>query len=383
MAERLETFARRQLEDVDALVTPMVDRVSEQMSTSVDLDPATEAADTAETGESLRRIATATLEIVADGRPLDDLGPLIEQTARRRRAQGVPLWQVLKAYEVAQQELLDVFSRQLRGHPREASIFPQLTRRLLEFQRVTTTWVSVGYSSLVEARGRDRFTEVQALLEVRTGRREPVGDDRDLDRRLGLTQVLQDVTVSTVLGSTLEDDARATARANPWGVVGVLDGRIVGLTMRTAPGFPPPRGTARLPDGATPAVVRATIVAAGKAADVAAALGVDQFSVAEAGPLALLLDLSETERNQFAEGCFGPLPNTARGRSLLVSVSAALTYGRPGDAARALQVHRHTLDYRLTRFTAETGLDLGDPATRFRCSIGLFLLGLMPHRPDA
>ena len=30
---------------------------------------------------------------------------------------------------------------------------------------------------------------------------------------------------------------------------------------------------------------------------------------------------------------------------------------------------------------AETGLDLGDPASRFRCSVALFLLGLMPHRP--
>jgi DNA-binding PucR family transcriptional regulator len=65
-----------------------------------------------------------------------------------------------------------------------------------------------------------------------------------------------------------------------------------------------------------------------------------------------------------------------------MSVAAALTYGRPGDAARALHVHRHTLDYRLGRFGVETGLDLGDPATRFRCSIGLFLIGLLPHRSE-
>ena len=45
-------------------------------------------------------------------------------------------------------------------------------------------------------------------------------------------------------------------------------------------------------------------------------------------------------------------------------------------------MHRHTLDYRLSRFATETGLDLGDPATRFRCTIGLFLLVLMPLRPE-
>jgi hypothetical protein len=379
MAERLESFARRQLDDIEPLLTSMVAEVSEHLL--MDSEPAGELRD--EVVESLRRIATTTLEIVADGGSLDDLGPLIEQTARRRRAQGVPLWQVLKTYEVAQQALLDIFSRQLRGHPREASIFPQLTRRLLEFQRVTTTWVSVGFSSLVEERGRDRFADVQALLEVRTGRREPVGDDRDLGRRLGLTQSLQEVTVSTALGPGVDDAGRTTARANPWGIVGVLDGRIVGLTLRAAQGFPRPCGTARLPDGAGPVTVQATITAAGQAADVAAALGTEQFSVAEAGPLAVLLDLPEPERARYVESCFGALAVTARGRSLLVSVSAALTYGRPGEAARVLQVHRHTLDYRLTRFSAETGLDLSDPATRFRCSIGLFLIGLMPHRPEA
>ena len=140
--------------------------------------------------------------------------------------------------------------------------------------------------------------------------------------------------------------------------------------------------TAVAPEVAEPPVVEAAVTAAGKAADVAAALGTDRFTAAETAPLAAMMDLPEPERDAFIEGCFGALPTTARGRSLLTSVSAALTYGRPGDAARALHVHRHTLDYRLGRFRTETGLDLNDPTTRFRCSIGLFLIGLMPHRPE-
>jgi hypothetical protein len=301
--------------------------------------------------------------------------------ARRGRAQGMELWQTLKAYEIAQQALLDSLSGRLHGHPREASIFPQLTRRLLEFQRVTTMWVSAGYTSAVEPRGRDRFADVQALLEIRAGQREPIADDHDLGRRLGLTQPFREVTVSTELGPELDDAVRATSRANPWGVVGALEGRIVALSLRAPQGFPEPCGSATLSEAAEPSLVAVAIEAAGKAADVAAALGSAQFTAAQAGPLAALLTVPEAERDAFIEGCFAGLPRTPRGRSLLISASAALTYGRPGEAARALQVHRHTLDYRLTRFAAETGLDLGDPATRFRCSIALFLIGLMPHRP--
>jgi hypothetical protein len=95
-----------------------------------------------------------------------------------------------------------------------------------------------------------------------------------------------------------------------------------------------------------------------------------------------MLALPEAERAAYVEGCFQALPRTARGRALLTAVSATLTYGRSGEAARALHVHRHTLDYRLGRFASETGLDLGDPVTRFRCMIGLFLIGLMPYRAE-
>lgn len=376
--ERLESFARRQLEDVDALLGPMMVSVTEQMPMVQDLSAELKT----ELLEWLRRVTTTGLEIVAEGGSLDALGPMIEQMARRRRAQGIDLWQTLKSYEVSQQALLDVLSDQLRGHPREASLFPQLTSRLLEFQRVTTMWVSAGYSGAPEPRSRDRGADVQALLEIRAGRRAAVPDDHDLGRRLGLSRPLKEVTVSGDLGAELHETVRAIARANPWGVVGGLDGRVVALTLRPPHGFPEPSGTSRLPEVAEPPVVEAAITAAGKAADVAAALGTDRFSAAETAPLAALMSVPEPEREAFIERCFGDLPQTPRGRSLLMSVSAALTYGRPGEAARALHVHRHTLDYRLGRFSAETGLDLSDPATRFRCSIGLFLIGLMPHRPE-
>jgi hypothetical protein len=376
MAEPPEPLAQRLLADVDTLVDLMADRVNQQVP-SVQASPEVAAQMTS----WLHRLLSAALELVIQDEPFDSLGPKIEQMARRGRAQGFDRWQTLRAYEVAQQTLLDALSRRLRGHPQEAYLFPQVTRRLLEFQRISTFWVTAGYSS-GEPRSRDRDADIQALLEISAGRRPAAGDDHDLARRLGLSLPLREVTVSGELGAGLEDTVRNTSRVNPWSVVGSLDGRVVALTLRSPNGFPEPNGTAALPDDAPVPAVAGAVGAAGRAADVAAALGVGRLSAAEAAPLSAMLNVPEREREAYVEGCFRTLPQTPRGRSLLTAVSATLTYGRTGEAARALHVHRHTLDYRLGRFAEETGLDLGDPATRFRCAIGLFLIGLMPHRAE-
>jgi hypothetical protein len=378
MPERRESFAQRQLDDVDGLVALIADRISRQVPAAHDLTPQLKV----ELISWLRRVATAALELVVKDEPLDALGPMIEEMARRRRAQGIERSQTLRAYEVAQQTLLDSLSGQLRGHPKEAYLFPLVTRRLLEFQRIATFWVTAGYSQSSEPSTRDREADIQVLLEIRAGRRTADSGDRDLARRLGLSQPLKEVTVSVELGTDLEDTVRNTARMNPWGMVGALDGRMVALTLRSPHSFGEPRGVASLPERADPAIVDAAIAAAGRAAEVAAALGTSQFAAEQAAPLSALLGVTADERTAYIEGCFRTLPRTARGRALLTAVAATLTYGRSGDAARALHLHRHTLDYRLGRFATETGLDLADPATRFRCTIGLFLLGLIPHRPE-
>jgi hypothetical protein len=374
MNESPMSFVQRQLNAVDSLVLLMMGRLTEHFPMVEDLSPELKG----EMVDWLRRLATAALERVIKGESLDALGPMIEQMARRRQAQGIEHAHTLKAYEVAQQALLDSLSQQLRGHPQEAYLFPQLTRRLLEFQRVSTLGVTAGYASSPEPYRRDRIAEVQALLEIRAGRRTATSGDHDVARRLGLSLPLKVLTVSVELGAEIEDMVRRTGRMNPWGVVGILDGRVVALTLRTPHAFPDPSGTARLPDVAGPEAVQAAITAAGKAADVAVVLGHDQLAATDAAPLAAMLTLPAEARAAYVEGCFRSLPASPRGLSLLAAVSAALTYGRPGEAARALHVHRHTLDYRLGRFAAETGLDLNDPATRFRCAVGLFLIGLMP-----
>jgi hypothetical protein len=378
MAERLVSYARRQLEDVDRLILLMAVEAANNIPMVADLSAAMKL----EMADWLRRVMTTAFELVAADESLDALGPVIEQMARRRQAQGIERAQTLRIYEVVQQTLLDDLTRRLRGHPREAELFPQVTRRLLELQRVITTWVTIGYAGSGGPPSQDRNAQIQTLLEIRAGRRTPDPEDRDLARRLGLSLPLREVTVSAQLGPLLDEVVRSTARANPWGVVGSLDGRMVSLTVRAPHSFTDPSGTATLPEGARPEAVDSAVLAAGQAADVASALGTSRLNVTQAAPLSAMLTVPANEREAYVEGCFRSLPQTARGRALLTAVSASLTYGRSGEAARVLHIHRHTLDYRLGRFAEVTGLDLNDPVTRFRCGIGLFLIGLMPMREE-
>jgi hypothetical protein len=379
MAERLDSYARRQLGDVDRLVVVMAAEIARNIPMVEDLSADLKL----EMADWLRRMMLTAFELVANDESLDALSPIIEQMARRRHAQGLQRWETLRIYEVAQQALLDDVSRQLRGHPNERDLFPLITRRLLEFQRVITTSVTAGYSATSAPDGPDRGAQIQSLLEIRSGRRVADTADHDLARRLGLSLPLREVTVSVRLGLNLDDVVRATGRANPWGIVGSLEGRMVALTLRAPYSFMDPCGTGTLPDVAPPEVVAAAVEAAGRAADVAAALGTARLTVDQAMPLAAMLNVSEKDRKAYVEGCFRSLPQSPRGRALLTAVSASLTYGRPVEAARSLHIHRHTLDYRLGRFAEVTGMDLNDPVSRFRCGIGLFLIGLMPLREDA
>ena len=105
---------------------------------------------------------------------------------------------------------------------------------------------------------------------------------------------------------------------------------------------------------------------------------------ADLGPYALLLRISEEERNEEA------LPEEVRrllaadpGGDLSQTLRLYLDHACNGPAAsEALHIHRTTLYYRLGRITELTGLDLSDGRTRLSLHLGLTMLDLIPGSPS-
>jgi hypothetical protein len=380
------------LRDADGLAKIMTDRVTTELPMLGDF-PAPVAA---ETREWPARVTVASLRLVAKGESLDALGPDIEATARRRRAQQVDQEQAMRSYEFAQQALVDEVTRRIRGHKDEAALFTAFTRRLLEFQRVAAVHLTAGFTGPDEPDEHRRFDdEGQRLLERVVGRRR-AGDDAEGEIRLRVTLPLRVAAATTVLPDPY-DLLRAVRRNNPWAVAGVLDGRVVVVAARPPRELPEPHGVCELdpadvveiasrPLGedveadniARPIAVASAVTRAGHAADVAKRLGETDLAYSDAAPLHVMLSLPESERAAYLRSCFGDLPGTARGDAMLHTVATTFTNPRAADAARVLHIHRHTLEYRLRRFEEETGADLSDPASRFRLQIGLFLLGRLP-----
>jgi hypothetical protein len=388
-----QVLARLLLADTSGLVTAMSDRVALELPMIADLAPEVQA----DMREWTARVTTASLELVARGESLDTLGPEIAATARRRRAQRIDQEQSQRGYEFAQQALVDEVARRIRGRADEAALFSAFTRRLLEFQRVAAVHLTAGFTGPDEPEEHRRHDdEGQRLLERICGRRDASADEEAGGVRMRVTLPLRVAATSTVQPDAYAQ-LRAVRRANPWSVAGVLDGRVVVVAARRPRELPEPNGVAQQDPGdnvaiatkpvgedvdagdvARPAAVASAVRRAGHAADVAHRLGESDLAYPDASPLHAMIALPESDRSAYLRGCFGDLPGTARGDAMLHTVATTFTNPRAADAARVLHIHRHTLEYRLRRFEEETGTDLSDPASRFRCQIGLFLLGRLP-----
>src|SRR4051812_32578987 len=98
-----QAIARLLLRDADGLAKIMTDRVSTELPMLGDFPPQVAA----ETRAWPARVTIASLRLMVKGENLDALGPDIEATARRRRAQQVDQEQAMRSYEFAQQALVD------------------------------------------------------------------------------------------------------------------------------------------------------------------------------------------------------------------------------------------------------------------------------------
>lgn len=78
--------------------------------------------------------------------------------------------------------------------------------------------------------------------------------------------------------------------------------------------------------------------------------------------------------DEFARGVLGAIASTATGRVHLSTLRALARNGyRVKLAAAELEVHPHTLSYRVKQIRARYGLDLDDPDARLRVQLALLI----------
>jgi hypothetical protein len=96
----------------------------------------------------------------------------------------------------------------------------------------------------------------------------------------------------------------------------------------------------------------------------------------EVVPLAMVLAGPEEDRKAFVNSQLGPLLQDPLGKELLKSLEAFYGAGQSvAAAARDLYVHRHTLEYRLTRIEDVLGRDIRAPHTRMLLELAMALAG--------
>ncbi len=92
--------------------------------------------------------------------------------------------------------------------------------------------------------------------------------------------------------------------------------------------------------------------------------------------LAAVLGLPAGDRRAMVGAHLDALEDERRGPDLVATLATWVRCGyASARTARALGVHRHTLDYRLGRIRARIGLDLDSPVDRLAVELALFVRG--------
>ena len=297
--------------------------------------------------------------------PLADIG-------RRRARQGLPLQDVLLAFQIGARAVWEALLDEISDDAVErAEIVTALMSALLDLTAEATTVVSAAYVEESEALLADEELDLQVIVEVLSGVR---GSDPRLAERAERRSIDLDAISWCVARCVPEDESggwvRDLRRALPDAAAGRLEDAVVAFV----PGDLPPR----VPDVSELGVAAAADTAEGSrraraAAKVAAYFGQDVVSYDEVVPLAAVLDAPDEDRASFVEAHLGALLRDPRGEDLVASLDAYYRHGSIANAARALFVHRHTLEYRLKRIENLVEADLSEPMTRLLMQLALVL----------
>jgi hypothetical protein len=297
--------------------------------------------------------------------PLADIG-------RRRARQGLPLQDVLLAFQIGARTVWETLLDEVPDDAEErAELVTALMGALLDLTAAATTSVSAAYVEESEAMLADEELDLQVIVEVLSGARR---SDPNLAERAERRAVDLDAISWCVARCVPEDEAgqcvRELRRALPAAAVGRLDDVVVAFV---------PGGGAPKVDGMSEiGIASASDTVEGSrraraAAKVAAYFGQDVVGYDEVVPLAAVLDAPDEDRAAFVDAHLGTLLKDPRGEDLVASLDAYYRHGSIATAARALYVHRHTLEYRLKRIEDLVQVDLSDPITRLLMQLALVL----------
>jgi hypothetical protein len=322
--------------------------------------------------EGARASVLAGIAILKGELTAEALEQPLAEIGRRRARQGLPLQDVLLAFQIGARTIWDTLLDEVPDEAAErAEIVTALMAAMLDLTQTATTVVSEAYVDESEALLADEEVDLQVIVEVLAGMRS---SDAHLVERAARRSVDLDAISWCVARCVAQDEAgqcvRELRRALPDAAVGRLEGVVVAFS----PGERSPR-----PDGITGiGVAPASDTAEGSrraraAAKVADYFGQDVVRYDEVVPLAAVLDAPDEDRSAFVHAHLGPILADSRGEDLVASLDAYYRHGSIATAARALYVHRHTLEYRLKRIEDLVDADLSEPMTKLLMQLALVL----------
>lgn len=317
---------------------------------------------------------TAGLQILRGTMDLAQLRAPMVEIGRRRASQGVPLAEALLAWHVSGQifweNVCRVVPEDLEGRAEALMLAATVVAELIGHALLA---VSEGFRAAESERATGEDYEAQALVEHLAGLRPP---DPQLTKAAARAGIGPGQARWCIVGGSADQrrDPGALVLALRRSGAAPVVGRIGFDVVAFAAGVEPPQlalDVAGVAQASDPAL---GFRRARAAATVARLLGIERASYDEVAPLALMLEAPQAERAAFVSAQLGPLLADPLAGELIKTLRAYLRCGLSvARAARALHVHRHTLEYRLGRIEQLVG-DMRAPGRRPFVELALALV---------
>ena len=360
----VERLAPRFDEIVEMMMTAYTSRIPSYASAG--------AEQAADFREGARASVFAGLSILKGSVSTGDLSNPLADIGRRRARQGIPLQDVLLAFQIGARTIWDELLNEVPDDAAErAELVSTLMTALLDLTQAATTVVSASYVEESEALVADEEVDLQVIVEVLSGTR---ASDPHLAERAERRSIDLDGISWCVARCVPQDESGQCVREFRRNLPTAAVGRLEDVVVAFVPGERPPK----VGDVQEIGVAAAGDPSEGSrraraAAKVAAYFGQDVVRYDEVVPLAAVLDAPDEDRAAFVEAHLGALLRDPRGEDLVTSLDAYYRHGSIATAARALFVHRHTLEYRLKRIEDLVKGDLSDPMTKLLMQLALVL----------